>query len=81
MHSIILYGVELLNHEHRKPIYKLENKMISMKLGKLLNLKRSGLEEKHLWSIKLVLGLPTLFMEMSLLVPVCIYACFARRRH
>lgn len=65
---IMLYGVELLSHANRQQIYDLDDKLINTMFERLLKLGRGRLSNKHLWRIRLAIGLPTLRMDLDALI-------------
>lgn len=67
--SVFLYGAELLNHEDRQQLYDLDAKMLNTLIGNLLKLERLKLSDKHRYRFKLAIGLPSIKMELDLLVP------------
>lgn len=63
--SLIMYGAELLTKEERKPIMEVDDELIRRLMKWLLNLKSIAIAEKQKRRIQLLLGIPTINMELD----------------
>lgn len=63
--SILLYGSELLTHEEREPLLKVDDELIRIFLKGLLKLNSTSMATKHTKRLHLILRLPTMSMEVE----------------
>lgn len=79
--SVITYGAELLSSRDRFELEKLDGKLVTKLLNKLLDIgrERGNLAEKHRWRLQLALGIPTLQMDLDSLLAGRVDARLERR--
>lgn len=63
--STILYGNELLSHEHRKPLIEADETLQRLLFQRLLKLGTTRLAMKHLNRLRVVFRLPSELMEID----------------
>lgn len=63
--SLIMYGSQLLTTEERTPLDNIDDELTRMLLKGFLKLKSTTLATKHKNRLHLLLGIPTLDMEVE----------------